>query len=92
MRITTYNAPSIVNPLDEYNDTQAESALTWLEFYQAKSLAAAFPKAELDFIREENDRGFKVEFSLHENENVTEHDEEIQMILESVFETGNFWV
>jgi len=90
MTITINNNTDTINPLNEYSDVQIDEVCNSLQFFQHKAIFELFPKAEIEFVWNQQDSEITV------YDDTAEADEErdrmeIQIALEGVFETGQFW-
>ena len=92
MTITVKHDQSSIDPSAEYTDEKFESVIEQLETQYAVALCKEFPDADMEFVRESDTYGHKIEFS-----GGLDYSEEcaikirVQDILETVFEVGNFW-
>ena len=87
MKITIYHNQNTIDPSATYSDEDFPSVMTSLEAEYTKELFVAFPEAEIDFIHEDNTHGHVISgLERQEDEGY-----EVQHIMETVYETGNFW-
>jgi len=86
MKITIYHNQNTIDPAGLCSDDDFSDVMASLEAEYTRELLVAFPKAELEFVHEDN-------IYSHTRSGFSQEDEgyEVQHIMETVYEAGNFW-
>ena len=85
-----YYIGSSIDPAATVPADQIDAVLTALEREYEAAILAAYPGAEINFRREDNTYGHKIDgldYDAHETAM-----RELQDIMEQVYEAGNFWI
>lgn len=92
MRITIYHTESSVDPGATVPADQIDETLNRLEDEYLIALSDAYPLAEVEF-RHEDHHAYGHEITgIEDGGEYDDAMEDVQRILETVYETGNFWV
>lgn len=92
MKITIRHDQSSIDPSATYADEQFPEVLAALETQYREAILAEYPDADIQF-EDSTDTCLIVENSNAESfEQQQEIEDNIQRILETVFEAGNFWI
>lgn len=90
MRITIYHTESSVDPGATVPADQIDETLDRLEDEYLIALSGAYPLAEVEFRREDNTYGHEIT-GMTDGGECDDAMEDVQRILETVYETGAFW-
>lgn len=90
MKITIYHTESSVDPGATVSLEDFPGVLDSLEAGYEKAIKAQYPEAEIEFRREDNTYSHRVaETGMDDPREI---EEDVQRILEGVYETGLFWI
>lgn len=95
MKIKIYHTADSVDPGETCGENEIENVIDRLEAEYKNEIEKEYPGAEVEFYREDNTRGIKVEFPLDIRGGMTLDfdyiEDDICRICGDVYETGNFW-
>ena len=86
MKITIYHNQNTIDPSATYSDDSFPAVMASLEAEYTREILKAFPEAEVKFVHEDNTHSHTISGLPQEDEGY-----EVQHIMETVYETGNFW-
>lgn len=91
MKITIYHTESSVDPGATVPADQIDETLNRLEGEYLVALSQAYPLADVDFRHEDHTYGHEIT-GINDGGEYDDAMDDVQRILETVYETGNFWV
>jgi hypothetical protein len=87
MKITIYHNQNTIDPSATYSDDSFPAVMASLEAEYTREILKAFPEAEVEFVHEDSTHGHVISgLERQEDEGY-----EVQHIMETVYEAGNFW-
>ena len=92
MKITIRHSQDSIDPSAQYSDPEFETVRCRLEALYEKELKKIFPTADIIFIHEQDTYAMSVSDPELELNELEEAEDTVQRTLESVFDSGTFWL